>query len=161
MQPGSTTSGSVLVRLNGTAEAFAVIDEGMLDLVNQFTWYRNQSGYAFTKSKRLHIKFLSMHRLIAGQPDGLEVDHINGNTLDNRRENLRTATHQQNLENRARGANSNSSTGVRGVHWDKRTKKFQAQIRAGGVTKYLGRFTDLDEARAATEKARAAAMTRA
>lgn len=71
-----------------------------------------------------------MHRLIMGAKPGEIVDHINGNGLDNRRSNLRICTHRQNIINR-RGANSNSKSGVRGVYWCKRAKRWAADVSFG------------------------------
>lgn len=86
-------------------------------------------------------------------PAGMVVDHINGNTLDNRRSNLRVVTHKQNLRHRARGANRNNAVGVRGVSWDKERKKFLAGIRVDGKRLNLGRFDSLDAAVAARSAA--------
>ena len=58
---------------------------------------------------------LYLHRLITGAPKGKTVDHLNHDTLDNRRANLSVGGQRENLQNR-RGANTNSTTGMRGVH---------------------------------------------
>jgi hypothetical protein len=66
------------------------------------------------------------------------VDHINGNGLDNRRNNLRLATHQQKLANRRKTAKN--SSGYKGVCWNKSRSKWQASISVNDVTIHLGRF---------------------
>jgi len=71
-----------------------------------------------------------------------EVDHINGNPSDNRWENLRLATHRQNLANT--GLRATNSTGYRGV--SKNRGKYQAQIRIDGKRIMLGRFDTPEEA---------------
>jgi hypothetical protein len=68
------------------------------------------------------------------------VDHINGNTLDNRRSNLRVCTHAENMRNRRK--NSNSSSGYKGVFWDNHYKKWSSYIRVNNKRIYLGRFDD-------------------
>lgn len=61
---------------------------------------------------------------------------------------LRLATHKQNLENH-NGANCNSKSGVRGVHWEPKRKKWIAQVRHNGSKLYLGGFTDMSDAESA------------
>ena len=93
-------------------------------------WYAHRtcagSGYyAFAGDHRK-----SMHRIIMDPPKGLYVDHINGNTLDNRKENLRICTHSQNCQNKK--LNRTSASGYKGVHKVKSRnlkKPFQAYIR--------------------------------
>jgi hypothetical protein len=74
-----------------------------------------QPGYAFYVVATARGSLVHLHRLIAGAPDGYVVDHINHDTLDNRKSNLRVVTVSQNLRNR-RGANRNSTSGQRGVY---------------------------------------------
>lgn len=92
-------------------------------------------------------KMTLMHRLITNFPKGMEVDHINGNKLDNRRSNLRVCTRSENAKNR-RLSKSNKS-GYHGVHYattEKRRKRWAASIRVNGKKKYIGRFFTLAEA---------------
>jgi hypothetical protein len=72
------------------------------------------------------------------------VDHIDGDGLNNRRDNLRVATHAQNLRNR--GKNKNNKSGYKGVYWHKATKKWKAQIKVNGKEKYLGLFDNPEDA---------------
>ncbi len=67
------------------------------------------------------------------------IDHINVNSLDNRIENLRILTHQQNQWN----------NNAKGYIWRKKNNKWQAQIRVNGKTKYIGIFTEEEDARQA------------
>lgn len=99
---------------------------------------------------------IAMARQIMGDPAGLVVDHINGDTLDNCRENLRAVTHQQNIRHRAHGANRNNVTRVRGVSWDPRRRKFLAGIKVGGKRLNLGRFDTVEAATAVRQQAEAA-----
>lgn len=85
-----------------------------------------------------------MHRIITNAPLGTCVDHKNGNTLDNRRENLRLATTSQNSINQK--LRRDNTSGVKGVYWDKKNKKFKAQISLHGKAKSLGRFSTKEEA---------------
>lgn len=81
------------------------------------------------------------------------LDHVNGNLLDNRLENLREATQTTNLRNA--GINARNSSGYTGVSWDKRRHKWQAYITVSYIKKSLGFFDNISEAvaiRKAAEK---------
>lgn len=110
----------------------------------------NSTGY---KTFKINGKQYLEHRLIwawhyGNVPDYL--DHINNNFLDNRIENLREATHQENMCNRKTPKHNKS--GVKGVY--KQKNRWRAQITANGVMKYLGSFVNLDDAKYAVIKAR-------
>jgi hypothetical protein len=100
-----------------------VIDDEDADLAD-LGWYVSFSGpdHPYAERKIVGLdgarKNLRLHRVIAERAYGplgrLSVDHMNGDTLDNRRENLRVVRHRENIRNRS-GANKNSSTGVLGV----------------------------------------------
>jgi hypothetical protein len=79
-----------------------------------------------------------MHRLINNTPKGFETDHKDHDTLNNQCYNLRPATPHQNTCNRR--LRSDSSSGYKGVYWDKRNKKWQAKIGFNGKRKTIGRF---------------------
>lgn len=96
-------------------------------------------------------KRIYMHRQILNPGQGLEVDHINGNKLDNRRCNLRPATHSQNGMNR--GARRGTSTGLKGVCFSKQKGKFHAVIHAGRKKNHIGFFLTAEAAKAAYDKA--------
>lgn len=75
-----------------------------------------------------------------------QIDHRDRDRTNNRLDNLRPATNQQNCWNMS--LPKHNSTGVKGVHVERRTGKFVATIRVDGKTKYLGRFPTLEEAAA-------------
>lgn len=77
----------------------------------------------------------------------LMIDHVDGNGLNNRKENLRFATHAQNMRNRR--IDKRNTTGVTGVYWNKRKSKWQSLIMINGKRKGLGYFRTFDEAVAA------------
>lgn len=80
-----------------------------------------------------------LHRLVAGASGRVFVDHINGNTLDNRRENLRLCSNQQNQWNSRR--RSDNTTGFKGVCDSRRVANpFAARIKVQGKTRFLGMF---------------------
>lgn len=95
-----------------TQELEAMIDASDLELIAPHKWYvsRGEWNVPYARSGPLG----RMHRYIMQAPKEMMVDHINHNPLDNRRENLRLVTHQQNHQNR-QGANTNNRLGMRGV----------------------------------------------
>jgi hypothetical protein len=119
---------------------FALIDEINYEKISKYRWYIHK-GYAFRQEycDGLCVKF-SMHREIINAPPYVEVDHINGNRIDNRQSNLRLATRSTNVMNRVdRGAGSNS--GYRGVHLRK-NGYYQATITINYKQVYLGTYND-------------------
>jgi hypothetical protein len=100
-------------------------------------------------------RVLQCHRvawaLVTGRWPKCEIDHRNGKRDDNRWENLREATHQQNAHNRR--VRKDSASGLKGVSFHRRTGKWQAYIGLAGEQKYLGLF----ETRAAAHRAYLAA----
>lgn len=88
-----------------------------------------------------------LHRLIMNFPKNREIDHINGNGLDNRKSNLRICTRFENGKNRKKS--SLNTSGFYGVHLSKdgkRKKRWTSMIRVGGKKKYIGRFFTKTEA---------------
>lgn len=105
------------------------------------------TGYRHIKIDQL--KYMA-HRLawlvVHGSWPEFDVDHINGHLDDNRIENLREATRSDNCANRR--LESFGVSGFKGVHWNKKLGKWQVGIKKDGVKKYLGLFTNIDEAKA-------------
>jgi hypothetical protein len=135
----------------------AVIDLEDFDLVNSYpnSWIANDEKYIFMHlprdgNKRKSIK---LHRLLMGFPEGLVVDHINHDPLDNRKSNLRVITRQQNFQNK-KGAQINSKSGIRGVVWSKQKKKWTAQYKLNGKRVHVGTFNSVEEAEKAVKEAR-------
>ena len=80
----------------------------------------------------------------------MHVDHINGNPLDNRKSNLRICTNAENQRNK--GVYKNNKSGYKGVHWFKRDKKWQAQIKHNNKSIHIGLYEDKEEAARAYDK---------
>lgn len=80
-----------------------------------------------------------------------QIDHINGNKLDNRWNNLRLADPSQNNANCP--ARARNTSGFKGVTWHKRNRRWQAQIRVRGKPIYLGQFDKIEDAAQAYSRA--------
>lgn len=107
----------------------AIIDSDVYQDVSQFRWYINSCGYAVrnVKSTGKGQKTLFLHHYIMPKPEEtMETDHINGDKLDNRKINLRICTKSENQRNKRCG--KNSSTGFKGVTWDKFLNKYKSKI---------------------------------
>lgn len=127
-------------------------------LASQFRWSCSQASggrhlYASTRiigtQRTVHL-----HRMICAPPDGMVVDHINGDTLDNRMENLRVTTVRGNLRNR--GAPRQNTSGVKGVGWHAGAGKWRARAKDDlGREVHLGLFDDLAQAARAAREFRA------
>lgn len=126
--------------------ARAIIDLDDIEKIKICKWHLGPAGYAYNRGKNIG----HMHRLIMDAPDGMVVDHINHNILDNRKENLRICTQKQNMCNQSiRVDNSSGYTGV--YHVGK--NRWVAQIKANGKTKHIGSYKSLEEAIEARKQA--------
>ena len=88
-------------------------------------------------------------------PEGFEIDHKDGDGLNNKIDNLRLVTHSQNMQNQHRPRSNNVTSGVKGVHWDKGRGKWRVHIAVNKRQIFIGRFDCLD---AASTAYRAAAL---
>ena len=115
--------------------------------IKNYTWCHNQ-GYALTKQKNGNkYETIMMHRLIMNAPNDMLVDHINHDTLDNRRGNLRLASQMQNQMNQKMRIDNKS--GVKGVSWNKSASKWTVYIRVNTERIYLGCFKNINDAKEA------------
>lgn len=127
---------------------FAIVDDEDYDIVSRYKWHTMANGtgshiYAATK--------LRMHRLILDAPPGYMVDHINGDTLDNRRSNLRLCTNSQNQQNTlSRGGSSQ----YKGVSFQVKSGKWIAAFQYNGIRYYCGMWDNEEDAARAVDKKR-------
>lgn len=133
-----------------------IVDDEDYEFLSKWKWHARKKRNLFYAGRTQHIpggkpvKFM-MHRVIVGISDRkIHVDHRNGNTLDNRRENIRSGTHGQNLQNCP--LRKHSTSGFIGVSFNKPLGRFTAKLR----TKHLGCFdTAIEAAHARDAAARA------
>lgn len=137
-----------------TQGKFALVDDADYEWLNQWKWcvvfdsnkkwYAVRAEYVGPLGKKTR-KTVRMHRLIMGEPKGLQVDHKDmEDTLNNQRSNLRVATKGQNMRNR--GKQVNNKSGFKGVSWSKQNKKWYAWIGFNGKTLPIGHYDDIKEA---------------
>jgi hypothetical protein len=137
-----------------TRGQFTIIDDCDYERLSHFKWWAlccNGDFYAAYQSSERPRKKILMHRLVIYAPRGVEVDHINGDTLDNRRINLRLATHAQNGRNRR--IDRTSTSGFKGVHFYRSSRRWNAQITFQGKRYNLGYFDTPELAAAEYDKA--------
>jgi len=134
----------------------AIIDASDATLVGQYNWQIKHCLNTKYASRVVCIgggktTSQAMHRLITNADDDDKIDHVNSDGLDNRRANLRPATHAQNQFNRRNLTKSFS--GVRGVDYMKSARKWRARITVGGKSKFLGLFDNKECAKKAYQSA--------
>ena len=137
-----------------TQRKVAIVDDIDYDRLTCWKWYVHE-GYAARKSSRLvGHKVILMHREIMNPPAHLLVDHRNNDGLDNRRANLRLATHSENSYNRPKTKAKTTSQYI-GIYLEKRTGRWTVKIRANGKRLWLGRFeSEIEAAKAYDEAAK-------
>lgn len=117
-------------------------------LAGSVTGTKNSGGYLQTM---VDYKLYKLHRLawlyVHGEWPADQIDHIDHIRTNNRWNNLREVTHQENHRNRT--VNSNSASGITGVYWDKCAEKWRACIVIDGNNKHIGFFDDINDAAAA------------
>ena len=140
---------------------FAICDDCDFALVNQFKWSLSAKGYVQARvparlMTKYNVKGIQLQRLLLWDSikNNYLVDHINGDKLDNRRQNLRLVTMSQSNMNR-KSINFKRRQDIfskyKGVWWDR--NKWRAAITVAGKKIYLGRFFDENEAALAYNKA--------
>lgn len=145
-----------------TKGLFALVDDGDFELASAFRWQALRHGrvtHAIRTQKQLGVKrTIYMHRWLLGARRGVEVDHRNGDGLDNRRGNLRLCTHAQNAVNWKRSSATKSSR-FHGVCWNGRRARWRVVICAGRRPKgpakqiYIGVFRAEEDAARAYDRA--------
>ena len=126
-----------------TQGLFALVDEADVELVSGYTWHAKRASeargwYAIASGRGL--RRLRMHRLLLDEPTG-DVDHINGNGLDNRRSNLRPADRSHNLANSRKRADTSSR--FKGVYFCRANGRWAAEATKG-KKQFLG-YHDAEE----------------
>lgn len=120
-----------------TQGKYAIVDAADYEWLSRWRWYFVQ-GYV-GRGENVDGRFL-MHREILNAPNDMDVDHKDGNGLNNTRANLRLATQSQNLCNRV------AESGYKGVGFQKRNGKWRARIKINRKEIYIGEFASAEDA---------------
>jgi hypothetical protein len=133
---------------------YAIVDAADYDWLSQRRWCALHKGRKGKTFYPVHTesggKVVYMHSLINCPPPGFKTDHASGIGLDNRRKNLRTASHSENTWNSQK--QSGNKSGYRGVCWNALHDRFLAQISSHGKHRYIGEFTSAEDAARAYDK---------
>jgi hypothetical protein len=138
----------------------ALVDDEDYDWLNQWKWFAKRDEHRFyveTHDKNDHSKHLRMHRVITNCPSNMVVDHIDGNGLNNQKDNLRICTNRQNCKNRR--INKNNKSGYCGVDLDKNLydkgykNYWRVRIRVKDRESYIGHFNTKKKAALAYNEA--------
>lgn len=122
----------------------ALVDKTDLQALSKHLWRFNAARRNVAGT--VQGKTVLLHRFLLNAPDGLLVDHINGDPLDNRRSNLRLATDEQNAWNSRK---KRGTSRFKGVSLVRPTGRWSSMIRVDGATRFLGNYlTEEDAARA-------------
>lgn len=137
------SSPSAIARIQATGATF-IVDATDAELVGEFKWNarRSANGRLYVQGRQGQLS-----RWLLNAPPGMHVDHRNGNTLDNRRCNLRICTPSQNQWNRKRSPGATRLKGVARIGDPRAVSKWRATIQKHGVRHTIGMFrTSLEAA---------------
>lgn len=143
-----------LYNKKGKIVAETLIDTEDLLRVLEHKWRTHPYEHGIYVNTTFQNKNLFLHRFLLGIPPvGKVCDHINRNPLDNRKQNLRFVTFQKNASNFGRRKKEGRSSIFKGVHWNKPTKKWIAQLQYKNKNMYFGSFLKEEDAASAYNKA--------
>ena len=142
----------------------ALVDDEDYEKISTYKWFtHNAKGkyYAGRKSSRITARLnggkrntILMHRIIMDTPEELFCDHINGDTLDNRKSNLRNCLPSENSQNR--GAQNNNKLRLKNIHIENASRpyaRYRVDITSHGRNVFRGRYDTLEEAIRARDEA--------
>jgi len=119
-----------------------MVDDSDFEELNKYNWQLSNFNAVVRHVKG--EKQVQLHRMVMKAPLGIEIDHIDGNRLNNQKSNLRFATSSQNKMNR--GPRKDNHSGYKGVSWHKQINKWTSRIQIGNTYKHLGLFENIIEA---------------
>jgi len=149
-------SDTLLIPLS-SGKAHAIVDACAFEFLNQWNWQLSDKGYAVRKPFLFGKSYVVwMHRVISSPPEGVLIDHINLNRLDNRLDNLRFATHSGNVTNRGPNKERVNDIQYKGVYKNGKYPTYSARmtlkIDDAHRHVYLGSFKTQEEAAMAYDR---------
>jgi len=127
-----------------------LLDDGDFEALSKFRWTAQKRKHTFHAARYEGKKYVYMHRLLVSAGPGEQVDHKDGNGLNNQRDNLRVATRAQNQMGYRHDC---VQRGSRGVYWHKAAKKWMARLVHNQKGVYLGLFNNKADAQQAYNEA--------
>ena len=138
-----------ILKITTASGVLILADAADYDLLSKYSWCISNTGYAVAN---INYKVIRMHRYILGLSEPTKIiDHINGNTLDNRKVNLRYCTNTENSRNCR--LSKNNTSGVSGVNLIKSSGRYRARIMVNRKEIRLGHFKTFEEAAKARREA--------
>mgnify|MGYP001569182729 CR=1 FL=1 len=136
-----------------TQNKYTLVDDEDFAYLNQWKWHFNKSrkNDVGRAARIVNRKMIYMSRLIMNPPKNKQIDHIDGNSLNNQKENLRVCSNAENLRNRSKQRNNFS--GFKGVSWDKSRNNWRVAIQINKKDMFLGRFKTKEKAALTYNKA--------
>jgi len=142
-------------KISLTQGMFAIVDDEDYDHINSFRWFAHKERHGIYYAYRnasIKNSYTRMHRMILRARSNFEIDHINGNGLDNRRCNIRLCSHAENLRNQTR---IHGKSKYKGVWWDKNNNKWSCGLTFNYKQIWIGRFiSEIEAAKAYDNKAK-------
>ena len=159
---GTISGDSAMRKIPLTQGKFVLIDNEDYKRVSLYKWqyclvgkYRDREVAMWRGGEKGKRRTIIMSRYIVNAPKGLVVDHIDGNPLNNKRNNLRICTNQQNTFNQGLRKLKRKTSQFKGVYYRKNTKRWSAGITHNSKKHSLGCFdSEVDAARAYDKKAK-------
>ena len=133
-----------------TKGLLTIVDDEDYEYLIKYSWFAKKNHKKFYAQRRSGAKHYQMHDEIMTPPTGFSDDHINGDSLDNRKCNLRFASQRQQCFNRKKS--SNQSSIYKGVSFHIGKQKWTAQIKKDGIISCLGTFLNEEDAALAYDK---------
>src|SRR5574344_87837 len=113
------------------------------DKIKDYCWRIDKNGYIVSNDST--DKIVKFHKIVMNNvPKNYDIDHIYHNKRDNRKENLRICTHQENMQNRV--IPKNNTSGVIGVYWNKKNKNWNVEITKNKKKIKLGTYYNKEDA---------------
>ena len=129
----------------------AIVDDEDYEELNKYNWFIQKQDSNLYARRSIYVgdnkrRTIRMHRQILGlkHKDGMVGDHVNRNTLDNTKSNLRVVTQSKNNQNH--GGYSHNTSGCNGVCWNKCNNKWQAYIKVNSEQINLGNYSYIEDA---------------
>lgn len=122
----------------------SIIDLDDIEKCTLYKWHLDKNGYVVGYD-RIDGGFIYLHRLILSPNDDEFIDHINYDTLNNKKDNLRCCKNSENLQHRS-DLQSNNTSGYCGVRWINNRSKWKAEISCNGEHIHLGYFSEKEDA---------------